>query len=195
MNRIRVMGIAAAFPLVLAAQQPAATPTQPPANPITQGFKSFNYYGNWLSAAFDSIPAGKYSYKPTPIQQTVGYIAQHLEGANYQLCALFGGVKPAMTAKDSLADTVKALWPKDTLVARLKASLVFCQGALDRLDDSKMADLIPVGAANSGRTSVRSRLITVFLTDLAEHYAQVASYMRLNGMVPPSALPRPRPGG
>jgi hypothetical protein len=27
------------------------------------------------------------------------------------------------------------------------------------------------------------------LTDLAEHYAQLASYMRLMGMVPPSALP------
>ena len=28
-------------------------------------------------------------------------------------------------------------------------------------------------------------------TDLAEHYSQIASYMRLIGMVPPSALPRP----
>ena len=86
------------------------------------------------------------------------------------------------------------MWPKDTLVTRLKASLTFCADALNRLDDSKLADLVPVGAPNSGRTSVRSRLIVVFLTDLAEHYAQVASYMRLNGMVPPSALPRPRPG-
>jgi uncharacterized damage-inducible protein DinB len=29
----------------------------------------------------------------------------------------------------------------------------------------------------------------LLITDLAEHYAQVASYMRQLGMVPPSALP------
>lgn len=29
-----------------------------------------------------------------------------------------------------------------------------------------------------------------FETDLAEHYSQISSYMRLLGMVPPSALPR-----
>jgi hypothetical protein len=30
------------------------------------------------------------------------------------------------------------------------------------------------------------------VTDLAEHYSQVSSYMRLMGLVPPSALPRPK---
>jgi hypothetical protein len=27
--------------------------------------------------------------------------------------------------------------------------------------------------------------------DLQDHYSQIANYMRLNGMLPPSALPRP----
>ena len=36
------------------------------------------------------------------------------------------------------------------------------------------------------------RIGDLLITDLAEHYAQVASYMRQLGMVPPSALP-PRP--
>jgi hypothetical protein len=31
--------------------------------------------------------------------------------------------------------------------------------------------------------------------DLADHYSQLANYMRLNGILPPTALPRPsRPG-
>jgi hypothetical protein len=29
--------------------------------------------------------------------------------------------------------------------------------------------------------------------DVADHYSQLANYMRLNGILPPSALPRPRP--
>jgi opacity protein-like surface antigen len=120
---MRILTVAAlALPAALSAQQ-AAAPQQPPANPITTAFKTSGArYAGWLTAAFDSIPASKYGYKPTPVQQSVGYVAQHLEGANYQLCSRFGGPAPTMTARDSLADTVKAAWPKDTLTTRLKAS-------------------------------------------------------------------------
>jgi hypothetical protein len=180
-----------AFPLILAAQQPAP---QPSPNPITLTYKQqSDTYSRWLTAAFDSIPESKYSYKPTPVQQTVGYIAQHLESANYALCALFGGTKWAMTAKDSLADTVKAKWPKDTLVTRLKASFAFCDKALANVTDQTLADAIPVGPPSAGRTATRARFTLGYVTDLADHWSQIANYMRLNGMIPPSAIPRPRP--
>src|SRR4030095_16950065 len=42
-------------------------------------------FGSRLADAFDSIPANRYDYRPTPTQQTIGYIAQHLEDANYSL--------------------------------------------------------------------------------------------------------------
>ena len=127
------------------------------------------------------------------MQQTVGYVAQHLEDANYQLCALMNGDKRTMTAKDSLADTVKALWPKDTLTARLKASFAYCDAALSRVEDSKLADAMPAGPPGSGRTVPRARYLLIYDMDLADHYSQIANYMRLNGLIPPSALPRPRP--
>ena len=121
MKPVRVLAVAAlAFPAVLAAQQPS--PPTPVANPIVASFKlAHTRYGGWLAQAFDSIPASKYNYKPTPVQMSVGNVAEHLESANYQLCALMNGDTRTMTAKDSLADSVKALWPKDTLTARLKA--------------------------------------------------------------------------
>ena len=90
-------------------------------------------FGSRLVTAFDSIPAARYDYRPTPAQQTVGYIAQHLENANYGLCERLGDRKAPRTAKDSLADTVKARWPKDTLIARLEASLRFCDDAMERV--------------------------------------------------------------
>jgi uncharacterized damage-inducible protein DinB len=141
--------------------------------------------------AFDSIPASKYDYKPTPAQQSIGYIAQHLEDANYQLCSLFGDVKHAMTAKDSLADSVKARWPKDTLIYRVRASLVFCVEALGRLNDASLTDELTVGPPGAQRTALRTRYLLLLVTDLAEHYSQIANYMRLLGLVPPSALPQP----
>jgi hypothetical protein len=183
MRKLVLTLAALGLPLALGAQQPAA------ANPITQAFKtSGSRYAGWLTAAFDSIPAAKYGYKPTPVQQSVGFVAQHLENANYQLCSRFGGPAPTMTARDSLADTVKAAWPKDTLTARLKASFAYCDAALANVTDAKLTEEIPAGPA--GRTAVRARFVLGYVTDLVDHYSQIANYMRLNGMTPPSSMPR-----
>jgi hypothetical protein len=174
-----LMVTALMLPAALAAQPPAASSGRPAPDGVILTFARFaDIFGGRLVAAFDSIPASKYDYRPTPPQQTIGYIAQHLEDANYGLCERLADLKRPRTTKDSLADTVKARWPKDTLVARLKASLSFCDAALER-----------VGRLES--PAVASTLLA-FETDLAEHYSQLAVYMRLLGMVPPSALP-PRP--
>ena len=173
MNSIRLAAIASLLPSMLAAQSPA---TPPPAYGVMFTFERFaDLFGDRLVSAFDSIPASRYDYRPTPVQQSIGYIAQHLEGANYALCDRFSDAKHPRTAKDSLADTIKAKWPKDTLVARLRASLRFCDTALER------AGLL--------QSPVLANNLLLFETDLAEHYSQLSTYMRMLGMVPPSALP------
>src|SRR5258705_8655545 len=149
--------LAFTLPTALAAEKPASAP---PANPIPLAFKpSGARYAGWLTSAFDSIPASKYSYKPTPVQQSVGYVAQHLENANYQLCSRFGGPAPVMTARDSLADSVKAAWPKDTLVTRLKASFAYCDAAMARVDDAKLSEDLVAGP---GRTAPRARFVLIY---------------------------------
>src|SRR5207253_4475604 len=166
--------IAVALPASLAAQ---SQPTSESRNDVMLAFENFaDIFGSRLVAAFDSIPAGRYVYRPTPLQQSIGYIAQHLEDANYSLCERLGVLKHPRTPKDSLSDTVKAQWPKDTLVQRLEASLPFCDTAMER-----------VGKLES--PALASTLLA-FETDLAEHYSQISTYMRLLGMVPPSALPQ-----
>jgi hypothetical protein len=165
--------LALALPSSLAAQTPASSE---PRDGVMTAFETFAaIFGTRLKAAFDSIPASRYDYKPTPPQQTIGYIAQHLEDANYALCERMVDLKHRRTAKDSLADTIKARWPKDTLVARLEASLRFCDTAMARVPKLDSQGL--------------ARTLLAFETDLAEHYAQLSGYMRQLGMVPPSALP------
>jgi len=163
------------FPVALAGQSSA---TASRLGVIAQFERIADIFGGQLVAAFDSIPASRYEYRPTPLQQTVGYIAQHVENANYSLCERLGSARHARTSKDSLRDSVKAHWPKDTLVRRLDASLRFCDTAIEQLTDVDS----PALASN----------LLLFETDLAEHYSQIAGYMRLLGLVPPSALP-PRP--
>ena len=193
MTPTRALTIAALLlPMSLAAQQPAAVPAPPPPNQITLSYKlAATQYAGWLTAAFDSIPESKYSYRPTPAQLSIGLVAQHLENANYQLCSRFGGVTYTKTAKDSLADSIKAMWPKDTLVARLKASIAYCDAELTKVNDGNLADQLLDGRPGSGMTTSRARYVLIYVTDLVDHWSQIAIYMRLNGMTPPSALPRP----
>ena len=172
MRRLALCAIVVTIPGAAAAQ--SSTPRD--STGVMTSFTNFaDIFGSRLVDAFDSIPADKYGFRPTPVQQTIGYIAQHLENANYGLCDRLSDLKHRQTAKDALADTVKARWPKDTLVARLRASLRFCDTVLERL-----------GPLDS---PARANPLLAFETDLAEHYSQLAVYMRLLGMQPPTALP------
>jgi hypothetical protein len=150
----------------------------PPDGVVLTYVRFADIFGSRLVAAFDSIPAARYDFRPMPAQQTVGFIAQHLEEANYSLCERLGELKRPATVRSSVPDTIKAKWPKDTLVTRLRASLDFCNDVLERLP----------GVSTPALTAT----LLAFETDLAEHYSQVAVYMRMLNLVPPSALPPPK---
>ena len=194
MKRIASVLVALALPACLAAQQPAAGPGP---NPITTVFRTRTMVlQRNLAQAFDSIPEGKFSYKPTPAQLTIGYIAQHLANDNYLFCSNFGDMKPTRPEKDtSTPDSVKATWPKDTLVAKLKESITFCDNAMGQLDDTKLSEMVTMQAGGQSRQIPRINMVLGHAIDLADHYSQLANYMRLNGILPPTALPRPQRGG
>jgi len=184
-----------ALPMGLVAQQPAGG--QPDANPITTAFRTRTLLlQRNIAQAFDSIPASKFDYKPTPAQLTFGYIAQHLATDNYLFCNMFGAMKATRPAKDTTtADSVKAKWPKDTLVAKLKASFTFCENALGQVDDAKLAEQTSLSFGGQTRQVARASMVLGHTLDMADHYSQLANYMRLNNILPPTALPRPGRGG
>ena len=183
------------LPVSLTAQTPpAAAPATPPANPVTTVFRGRTMaLQRNLAQAFDSIPASKFNYKPTPAQLTIGYVAQHLVSDNYLFCNAFGDMKATRAVADTAtADSVKAKWPKDSLVAQLKASFTFCENAFAQLDDSKLGDQVTMTFSNGNtRTVTRAGMVLGHALDMADHYSQIANYMRLNNLIPPTALPRP----
>jgi len=185
----RAVIVALALPIALGAQQ---APAGQAANPITAVFKrnTLNFQRN-LAQAFDSIPESKFGYKPTPAQLSIGYIAQHLADDNYFFCNQFGAMKATRPEKDTATpDSVKATWPKDTLVAKLKESFAFCENAIGQVDDAKLADEITMTYGGNSRKAPRASMVLGHVIDMADHYSQIANYMRLNNMLPPTALPR-----
>ena len=186
--------LALALPVTLEAQTPpAAPPAGPPANPITTAFRGRTMaLQRNLAQAFDSIPESKFGYKPTPAQLSIGYIAQHLASDNYLFCNGFGSQKATREAADTAtADSVKAKWPKAQLVSKLKASFAFCETAFDQLDDTKLGEQVELKFGANARQVSRATMVLGHALDMADHYRQIANYMRLNNMLPPTVLPRP----
>jgi len=183
--------LALAVSASLSAQQPPAS-----ANPITDAFKGrIARMSSNLSQAFDSIPEAKFSYKPTPAQLSIGYIAQHLAEDNYLFCNTFGDMKADVPADAaSTADSVKATWPKAKLVQQLKASFEFCDQAMGQLSDANLGEQTSMTYGGRTRNVGRAAMVLGHALDLADHYSQLANYMRLNGILPPTALPRPGRG-
>ena len=182
------------LPSALAAQQPAA----PGPNPITTAFKNRTTSARRnILQAFDSIPESKFNYKPTAAQLTIGFIAQHVAADNYIFCNNFGDKKATVMDEDTkTADSVKAVWPKEKLVTKLKAAMAFCDDAMGQLDDAKIGETITVPGPNGTTRQVsRAQYVLGHALDLADHYSQLANYMRLNNILPPTALPRPGRGG
>jgi uncharacterized damage-inducible protein DinB len=167
-----------AYALTLAvALVPRAAAAQQAA-PVAQAFRDYaSDLGKNLMAAADEMPADKYGYKPTPAQMSFGDVVVHLAEGNDLLCGAIGGTKAPTRSKVAATDK------KDALVARLRETFQFCDQALAGLDDAKLGEQLPF----FGKTRSRAAIMTITTGDWADHYSQAAIYLRLNGLLPPTA--------
>jgi uncharacterized damage-inducible protein DinB len=129
-------------------------------------------------AAVDAMPADKFSYKPTPDQMTFGHLVGHMIGSNYMFCSKASGVPAPKVEEPSETDS------KDKLASALKDSFQFCSEALAKMDDSKLGETTE---GFGGKQVTRAWFSMVLASSWADHYAETAMYLRLNGVTPPTA--------
>ena len=132
-----------------------------------------------LVQAADRMPSSKYSYRPTEAQITFGELVAHVAEHNFALCGKIGGV-----ASDG-REGPKGTAGKDVLVAELERSFKFCRSAFALLDDTKLDEELDLGR----RKASRAAAVLAMASDWADHYGQAAIYLRLNGLLPPTAKP------
>ena len=162
-----VLLAAAVLPSLAAAQSPVAEAFRHNAADV----------GRNLIGAAERMPADKYDYKPTPAQMSFGDIVNHLSMGNDFLCGAITGMSAPTRDKVSVSDG------KDALVRRLRETFQFCNETLGHLDDSKLSEQLTV----FGMTMSRAGVETLTTGDWADHYSQAAIYLRLNGLLPPTA--------
>jgi uncharacterized damage-inducible protein DinB len=165
--------------LLLAASAAAQTTPPPTKDPVSSALRDIlpGRQKNTV-AAVEAMPAEKFNYKPTADQMTFGHLVVHIAETNDLLCSKAAAV-PAPKV-----DEVKETDSKDKLVAALKASFDFCSDALAKMDDSRLAETTEIFP---GREGSRAWASMILAGAWADHYAETAMYLRLNGVLPPTA--------
>jgi len=130
-----------------------------------------------LVAAAQLMPADKYDFRPTPAQMTFAAIIGHLANETDLFCSVVGGTKAPDRSGPKPADR------KEGLVGGLTQSFAFCDTALASLDDTRLGETFQL----FGRSWSRADMETRAISDWADHYSQLAIYLRLNGLLPPTA--------
>ena len=155
----------------------------PVSNPVSGAVKTqLSRFQKNMVAAAEAMPADKFNFKPTPEMNSFAHLVMHIAQSNNGLCSKISDT-PAPDAK--LADTD----PKDKLVAGLKASFDYCASALDKVDDSKLSDQMMLFG---NRPFSRAAVLIILSDDWYDHYGAQATYLRLNGILPPTAQPAPK---
>jgi len=164
----------------LAARQGAPSDSAQVNNPVSTAVKGQmpRFAKNMVDAA-SAMPTEKFAFKPSPEMNSYGHLVIHIAQTNNFLCAKISAAS-APDVKLTEADS------KDKLVAALKASFDFCATALAGVDDSKLGDpLVLFG----NRPSSRAGALIALSDGWFDHYSAQAIYLRLNGILPPSAQP------
>ena len=158
------------------------TPAAPTKDPVSASLRMLlpRSQKNTLGA-IETMPGDKFSYKPTPEQMSFGHLVVHIIESNYFLCS------KAADVPEPKADTAKETDPKDKLLGAAKASFDFCNETLAKMDDSKLGDSVELFG---GRQFPRAMAALGLASGWADHYAAAAMYLRLNGLLPPSAQPK-----
>lgn len=131
----------------------------------------------YITAAAEEMPEAKYGFRPVAGVRSFGELIGHVAGAQNMICAaVLGDPQPSEDAVE------KAATSKAALVAAMKASTAYCAKAHALSDAESRQEITLWGAKHS-----KLWALTTNATHDGEHYGNLVTYIRMNGMVPPSS--------
>jgi hypothetical protein len=155
----------------------AQTPAAATPGPAGEVLASYNRLKPNILKAAQKMPEADFQFKPTPDIRTFARIVNHVTEAQFHTCTALNGTKfdPASVPSDT-AD-------KATVIAGLTASFAECDKAYGALTDATIAEVLSVGPVKRSRIG----LAWGNVSHDNEQYAELSTYLRLKGLVPPTA--------
>lgn len=137
---------------------------------------------DFVLATAEMLDEDMYAYRPTVQVRTAGQQLAHIANAQFGICSTAAGEKsPAEGNYEEIATTRKAI------LAAVKASFAYCESVYARMTDEKLKEVKPFFGDERRRDMTVASILSFNSTHTYEHYGNLTTYMRLNGIVPPSS--------
>src|ERR1700674_3775221 len=192
-------------PLVDQSAQPAAQQKQPTAaelsakeTPASAMLRTFEYEEYEFRSAAAVMPADKYGYRPAqgnyggvfpgygPKElRTFAEQVKHVACANFGFSAELDGKTPPPDCDKGGPNPAKT---RTEILTYLRDSFAALNKSLNAITNKNMYE--PIEGPYAG-PNTRLGLAGTTIWHVADHYGQVALYLRLNGIVPPASRPKP----
>ena len=195
---ILLVGLAFLIARFAKGQQPSAAEIAKKETVASAFTRGFGYQEYQVRSAAEAMPEDKYSYRPAegkfknekpefgPAEvRTFAEQVKHVACANFAFAAELDGAKPPEACDKGGPSPAKT---KKELLIYLRDSFAAVNKSLAAINEKNMFDPIegPYAAP-----ATRLGLATTVIWHAADHYGQMALYLRLNGIVPPSSRPNP----
>jgi uncharacterized damage-inducible protein DinB len=163
------------------AQTPApAAPTAPPAPQtitLSAGLKrSWDGIKRNVAEAAEKMPEANYSFKPTPDVRSFAELVGHIAESQHATCLRLGGQQIPFERGSIEKKTAKA-----DLVKAMQDSIAACDAVYTSTDEA-LVKLTKIGQNEAAPIN----LLWGNISHSNEHYGNMATYMRLKSIVPPS---------
>ena len=177
----------ARFIVLLAASLPIGAAVGSAQNPIVEQLRAqWAASRKQLAQIAEAMPAGKYQYQPTAEVRSFGALVAHVAGYNMMWMETVAGVP-----KPGSPERFDHLKTRPEILKALSDCFDYGDKVLAGLNDQKAMELVP------SETRQRPRWVVVeqAIGHAKEHYGNMVTYMRLNGIVPPSTAGAAAPAG
>lgn len=139
--------------------------------------------------AVDAMPADKFGFAPTDGEfkgvRTFGQMVKHLSATNHILAAAALGEEPPADAGDEVGP--EAVRTKAEILNYLNGSFAHLSKAIEAIGQANASvNPSPISPLKRGEVT-RSALVVKSLMHAYDHYGQIVEYLRMNGVVVPSA--------
>ncbi|MDX1501356.1 MAG: DinB family protein [Thermoanaerobaculia bacterium] len=159
------------------APRPVAEPT--PAVLIDHNESVFSGTRKIVLRAAELMPQEGYSFRPAESVRTYGQILEHIADSQYAFCSIvLGEESPA-------PDVEEPAGSKTGLIQALEEAFDYCGRAHAGMTGAAASELVTFQGAPEPRLGV----LYVNQVHTIEHYGNLITYLRMNGIVPPTSDP------
>jgi uncharacterized damage-inducible protein DinB len=158
---------------------PAAAVTSTTAPLIANSQQVYRGAMTIVRRSAELMPEEKYGFKPVETVRTFGEIVGHIVESQYLFCAAVRGEQnPTGTGSTNAMS-------KTDLIVALDLAREYCEVSYAGLTDDSAVDSVPIFRDGMPALGV----MNVNLTHTMMHYGNLATYLRIQGLVPPSSNP------